>query len=286
MTGAERTPAADPRARNAALFDAVAAEYDAVGVDFFGPIALGLVEGLAPGPGERVADLGCGKGAFLLPAARAVGPQGRAVGVDASPAMVAATADAAASQGLAHVEVAVGDAQSPDLPSDSFDVLGASLVLFFLPDPQAALVSWRSALTPGGRLGVTTFGPQGQAWRSVDEAFTPFLPPAMLDARTSGARGPFASDSGMEALVAAAGFTEVRTVVADAQVRLADADQWEAFSMSHGQRAMWQAVPQAQRPAVRAEAERRLHAGAAHPAGGFVLEQQVRYTYGVRPVDD
>ncbi|MGB7980773.1 MAG: hypothetical protein WCF36_08270, partial [Candidatus Nanopelagicales bacterium] len=37
-----------------------------------------------------------------------------------------------------------------------------------------------------------------------------------------------------------------------------------------------------ERPAVRAEAERRL-ADAAHPAGGFVMYQQVRYTLGIRP---
>ena len=105
------TPAVDPRVRNARLFDDIADSYDAVGVEFFAPIARGLLDVLAPAPGERVADLECGKGAFLLPAARAVGARGRAVGVDVSPAMVATTEDAAASEGLAHVEVSVGNAQ-------------------------------------------------------------------------------------------------------------------------------------------------------------------------------
>jgi ubiquinone/menaquinone biosynthesis C-methylase UbiE len=274
-------PGGDPRVRNARLFDDLADSYDEVGVEFFGPIARGLVDALAPAPGERVADLGCGKGAFLLPAARAVGSGGRAVGMDVSPAMFAATSGAAASQGLAHVEVLVGDAQAPDLPASAFDVLGASLVLFFLPDPRAALTAWRSALAPGGRLGVSTFGPQDEVWQAVDEVFTPYLP-AMLDARTSGIRGPFASDAGMEHLVADAGFTEVRTVVTDLPVHFADVDHWQAFSMSTGQRAMWRAVPEAEHAAVRAEAERRL-ASAAHPAGGIVVHQQVRYTLGIRP---
>lgn len=274
--------AVDPAVRNARLFDDLADSYDEVGVEFFGPIARGLVDALAPAAGERVADLGCGKGAFLLPAARAVGVRGRVVGVDVSPAMVAAARHAARSEGLAHVEVSVGDAQSPDLPPAAFDVLGASLVLFFLPDPVAALGAWRAALAPGGRLGVTTFGRQDEVWRTVDGVFTPYLPPAMLDARTSGTRGPFASDSAMEILVADAGFAQVRTLVTDLAVHFADADHWQAFSLSTGQRAMWRAVPEAERPAVRAEAERRL-APAAHPAGGYVLRQQVRYTLGVRP---
>ena len=196
--------------------------------------------------------------------------------------MVAAASDAAASEGLAHVEVSVGDAQAPDLPPAAFDVLGASLVLFFLPDPPAALAAWWSALAPGGRIGVSTLGPQDKVWRAVDDIFTPYLSPAMLDARTSGARGPFASDTGMEDMVAGAGFTEVRTLVSDLPVHFADADHWQAFSMSTGQRAMWRAIPEAEHPGVRAEAERRL-AGAAHPAGGFVVHQQVRYTLGIRP---
>jgi ubiquinone/menaquinone biosynthesis C-methylase UbiE len=275
-------PPVDPRVRNARLFDDLADTYDAVGVEFFAPIAEGLVATLAPAPGERVADLGCGKGAFLLPAAAAVGGRGRVVGVDVSPAMVAAAGRAAAVAGHSQVEVVVGDAQSPDLPSDSFDVVGASLVLFFLPDPLAALMAWRSALAPGGRLGVSTFGPQDDVWQAVDDVFTPYLPPGMLDARTSGTRGPFASDAGMESLVSGAGFGEVRTVVTDLPVHFTDVDHWQAFSLSTGQRAMWRAVPEAERPAVRAEAERRL-AAAADPTGGFVMHQQVRYTLGVRP---
>lgn len=283
MTQSEQlAPAADPRVRNARLFDDLADSYDAVGVEFFAPIARGLVDALAPARGERVADLGCGKGAFLLPAARAVGARGWAVGVDVSPAMVAAAGQATAAEGLTHVEVSVGDAQSPDLPPAAFDVLGASLVLFFLPDPRAALAAWGSALVGGGRLGVSTFGEQDDVWGAVDDVFTPYLPQGMLDARTSGARGPFASDAAMEQLMADAGFTDVRTLVNDLPVHFADADHWRTFSMSTGQRAMWRAVPEAEHPAVRAEAERRL-APAAHPAGGFVVHQQVRYTLGIRP---
>jgi hypothetical protein len=74
----------------------------------------------------------------------------------------------------------------------------------------------------------------------------------------------------------------VRTLVTALPVHFADADHWQAFSMSTGQRAMWRAVPEAERPAVRADAERRLTA-AAHPSGGFLMHQQIRYTLGIRP---
>ena len=51
---------------------------DHVGVPWSGPIARGLVEELDVRPGERVLDLGCGRGAALLPLAREAGPTGRA----------------------------------------------------------------------------------------------------------------------------------------------------------------------------------------------------------------
>ena len=275
------TPADDvPSAlRNARLCDALADSYDAVGVDFFRPIAAGLLEALDPQPGESFADLGCGKGARLLPAARAVGDTGRVVGVDISPGMLSAAREAAEGLGLEDVDLVVGDVQSPELPAGAFDVVGSSLVLFFLADPLAALTAWRGLLVPGGRLGVSTFGAHDEVWGAVDDVFTPYLPQFVLDARTSGGSGPFASDAGMEQLFTAAGLTDVRTVSRPLRVHFRDADHWAAFSMSTGQRAMWAAVPEDERADVREEAVRRLQP-ATGPDGAIELRQDVRYTLG------
>lgn len=276
-------PAAEgpPAARNARLFDSLADSYDAVGVDFFGPIAQGLLAVLDPQPGETFLDIGCGKGALLLPAARAVGRSGRAVGLDVSPAMVSAARAAADRADLGFVELSVGDAQAPELPAGAFDVIGSSLVLFFLPDPLAALRAWVDAVAPGGRLGLSTFGRQDDVWRAVDDVFTPYLPPQLLDARGTGARGPFASDDGVEQLLGQAGLLDVRTEHREVAVRLADAEHWERFSRSTGQRAMWAMVPDDEQPALRAEAARRLR-GARQDDGSLVLHQDVRYTVGTR----
>ena len=73
--------------RIAGLFDAVSDSYDTVGVDFFQPIAAGLVDELNPQSGERWLDVGCGRGAVLLRASAAIGPEGRAVGIDISSGM-------------------------------------------------------------------------------------------------------------------------------------------------------------------------------------------------------
>ncbi len=272
----------DARQRNAELFDALAPTYDDVGVAFFRPIAAGLAEALALASGERVADLGCGKGAFLFPAARAVGATGRVVGIDISSGMASAAQATATALRLAHVEIAVGDAQAPALGANSFDVAASSLVLFFLPDPAAALAAWRELLVSGGRLGVATFGPPDEHFQAIDELLRPFVPQEMFEARARAARGPFGSDAAMEALVGAAGFADVRTRGLALPVRFADAAQWFAFSWSTGQRLMWERVPPAERPATMAAAERVL-AAAADPTGGYLLRQQVRYTLATRP---
>jgi hypothetical protein len=65
--------------RMARLFNLVADDYDAVGVEFFQPIAAGLVAQLGPRPGERTLDVGCGRGAVRVRFAAAVGSKGRAV---------------------------------------------------------------------------------------------------------------------------------------------------------------------------------------------------------------
>ncbi|MGD9957344.1 MAG: class I SAM-dependent methyltransferase [Candidatus Nanopelagicales bacterium] len=265
----------------AALFDLLSSTYDTTGVAYFQPIADRLLAELGPEPGERWLDVGCGAGAVTLPAARAVGPEGTVVGVDLAPGMVRRCAAAAAAEGLGHLRAVVGDAAAPPVPGP-FDAVSSSLVLFFLDDPAAALRAWAALLRPGGRLGVVTFGPQDAWWDDLDAVFRPYLPEAMLDARTSGQEGPFRSDAGMERLVAGAGYSDVRTVAWVLPVRFESAAAYLDWTMTTGQRAMWMRVPEERRPAVRAELTSMLDAHAG-PDGSIALHQGVRITLAARP---
>ncbi len=264
----------------AGLFDRVADTYDAVGVEMFGPVARRLVAELDPRPGERTLDVGCGRGAVLFPLAEAVGGGGSATGLDLSARMVESTRADAVANGVG-VEVVIGDAQSPDFEPESFDVVASSLVLFFLSDPGAALLAWHRLLADGGRLGVSTFGDYSDQWRSVDAVFEPFQAPKTLDPRTQPASSPFASDEGMEALVADAGFVEVRTATMSLPVRFVDRDQWYRWTWSTGQRWMWEAVPEDQRADVRALAYEQLDA--CRDADGRIgFDQDIRFTLARR----
>jgi len=279
----EHAQAAAMSARVASLFNQVSDTYDAVGVPWFTPIAERLVAEVEPRAGERALDLGTGRGAALWPLAEAVGPSGRVTALDLAEQMVEATKRDVEARGLDTVTLLVADASDPGLARASFDVAVASLVLFFLPEPAAALRAWRDLLVPGGRLAISTFGPRDAAWEDVDDVFTPYLPPQLLDARTSGIRGPFSSDAGVEALLTDSGFSDVYTTHLDLPVHFADARQWQRWSMSHGQRSHWLAVPEPDRAAVLALAAERLEA-ARDPRGGVTLEQNVRFTLGRRPV--
>lgn len=272
----------DRSRRIAQVFDRVALTYDSVGVAWFRPIAEQLVGELNLAPGERALDIGSGRGAVLLPMAEQVGPAGHVTGIDLAPGMVEALRTDIDGLGLANADVWLQDASAPDLDPASFDVLTASLVLFFLPDPAAALQCWLRLLVPDGRIGVATFGPRDENFIAVDNVFTPFLPKEMLDARTSGTAGPFASDEGVENLFSEAGFVDVRTSHLDIDAVFRDAEHWVDWSWSHGQRAMWEAVPQQQHAQVRAEIARILTA-AQDDSGTITLRQQVRYTLGRRP---
>ena len=267
--------------RFATLFDAIADVYDQSGAPFFTTIAGGLVERLAPGAGERALDLGCGRGAATFPLAAGVGPSGRVDAIDLAPAMVRLTAEEARRRGLGHVRVDVGDAASPAgcpaVEPGAYDLAASSLVLFFLPDPAAALRRWRPLLAPGGRLGFATFRPWTPRWRAVEDVFGDFLDISSIGA----AAMPqiFADDDVVEDLVRAAGFDAVRTERVVYPIPFDDVEQWRRWSMGTGMRALWAAAPPASHDEILSRVAALL---AEHPGpdGRPSLDVDVRYTFG------
>src|SRR4051794_2232473 len=95
-------------------------------------------------PGMSVLDVGCGTGAITAGIARAVGPSGRAVGVDRDEAMLEI-----ARREHSDVEFVQGDAL--DLPYDAeFDIATAARALQWIADPARAVAGMARAVKPGG----------------------------------------------------------------------------------------------------------------------------------------
>jgi ubiquinone/menaquinone biosynthesis C-methylase UbiE len=274
-------PHDEPAGPVAALFDQLAPTYDQGGVDFFQPIARGLLEQLKPVAGERALDLGCGRGALTLALAAGVGERGSVVALDLSAGMLAGLAAEVGRAGLSNIEMVQGDASSPPWTAE-FDLVAASLVLFFLPDPAAAFVAWLGCVKPGGRIGISTFAEPSDAERAIDELFTPYLPPGVLDARTSGMTGVFATDATLEDLFTRSGATSVSTSRDAVVTRFADIQQWQDWTMTTGRRRFWTYVPADRRVALLTAAEEILAVN-DEPGDVLACTHHLRYTLGYRP---
>src|SRR3954451_7444164 len=111
------------------------------------PFSLGRIE-----PGLTVLDLGCGAGTDLLIAAQMVGPDGRVIGVDMTPAMLERAAQSARAMGLANVELHESLIETLPLEDASVDVVISNGVIDLVPDKDAVFDEIDRVLRPGGRL--------------------------------------------------------------------------------------------------------------------------------------
>lgn len=131
-----------------------------------------LVSRLAPQAEDRWLDVACGTGAVSLRAARA-GAQ--VTGLDLAPALVARAKELAAEAGL-EVELEVGDCEELPYGNADFDVVSSSFGVMFAPDQPRAAGELARVCRPGGRLGLTTWRPDGGVGRMF-KTLAPFQPP-------------------------------------------------------------------------------------------------------------
>jgi len=111
---------------------------------FFWRFSMPRLLELLPAPGALTLDLGCGEGRL----SRELAARGhRVVGVEQSPALVAAAREAAP-----EIEVREGDAGAIPLADGAADLVVASMVLMNLDDLEGAMAEVARVLTPAGRF--------------------------------------------------------------------------------------------------------------------------------------
>jgi len=102
--------------------------------------------------GSLIADVGAGEGAFTIPIARAVAPNGRAVAVDISESALNRLRDRAGRENVSNVEVVVGGVDDPHLPAGQLDAVMIHNAYHEMTEHEAILRHIRAALKPEGRL--------------------------------------------------------------------------------------------------------------------------------------
>jgi ubiquinone/menaquinone biosynthesis C-methylase UbiE len=151
------TPA-DLKAKTTAAYNAAADFYDdpANSWDRFGRRT---IDRLRLPRGARILDVCCGSGAAAIAAAEVVGPQGLVLGIDLAQNLLALARAKARDRGLRSIEFRSGDMLELAVPDAEFDAVVCVFGICFAPDmPGAVRELWR-VVRPGGRLAITTWGP-------------------------------------------------------------------------------------------------------------------------------
>lgn len=222
---------------------------------FVADLGLPVVELLAPRPGERILDIGCGDG----PLTEAIAGLGASVlGIDASAEQVAA----ARARGL---EARVLDAQALDFDAE-FDAVFTNAALHWMRKPDAVIDGVWRALKPGGRFVGEMGG--GDNVRQIVTALVAALDRRGLDGQ---AAFPwfFPTDAEYRVLLEARGFV-VRSIALIPRPTPLPGDMagWlETFAENFIRQ-----VPAAERPAYLAEVVEALRPALCDAAGQWTAD--------------
>jgi SAM-dependent methyltransferase len=199
------------------LGDQARAELSALIDRQMSPLGLAAMEALDPAPGQTVLDVGCGGGETVLQLAHRVGPEGRVIGVDIAPRVLAVAR--ARTSHLAQIALVQADAALLTLPAESIDGIFSRFGTMFFADPVAAFSNLRRLLKCGGKIGFV-------CWRSMRENEIDFLPVAAsgLSEKGDSASFSFADADTIGQVLRSAGFDHIRINPHDDQISCGDAE--------------------------------------------------------------
>ncbi len=167
---------------------------------------------LAPTPGSRVIDLGCGFGDTSQHLARLVGPSGSVVGVDAAPRFIEEATREATEAGAKNLRFFTADVQTADL-GGPYDYAFSRFGMMFFASPVQALRNVAKSLVSGGKIGFVVWRKrEDNGWlHEAEKVVREIVPePETHDAPTCGP-GPFsmAGADTVSDILLAAGYRDI-----------------------------------------------------------------------------
>lgn len=126
-------------------------------------------------PGEVVVDLGSGGGLDVFLAAGKVGPEGRAIGIDMTPAMIERARANAAKGGYSNVEFHLAQIDRLPLADASVDCVISNCVVNLAPDKPAVFREIARVLRPGGRVAISDIALKGELPEAVRSSLAAYV---------------------------------------------------------------------------------------------------------------
>src|ERR1700723_2205709 len=126
-------------------------------------------------PGEVVVDLGSGGGLDVFLAAKMVGPKGKAIGIDMTPAMIERARANAMAGGYTNVEFYQSTIDHIPLSDASVDCVISNCVLNLAPDKPAVFREIARVLKPGGRVAVSDIALKGELPEAVARSMAAYV---------------------------------------------------------------------------------------------------------------
>jgi SAM-dependent methyltransferase len=250
------------RGANYAIAEAIAPSWERRRADIEAvatPVREWMLRELRPQSGDTVLELAAGVGDTGFEAAAMAGARGRLICSDFSPSMVAAARRRGAELGVRNAVFMVMDAERLELDDDSVDGVLCRFGYMLMAHPGTALAETRRVLRPGGRVVLAVWGPleRNPFFAIIARSLVQrgHIPPP----EPPPAPGVFsmANAERTAALLAGAGFDEVRTAEVEGRFELPSVDEYlSVIADTAGPIALaLRALSDAERAGVRADVE-------------------------------